>query len=85
MTSPSEPSHDRSSWKEFDPVTSVPVSLGSSPMTTSMAAPNRKPVTTARDRNCAIQPILQHGEDQEEQARGEGQARDERRDVAFAR
>ena len=37
---------------------SVPVSLGSSPMTTSIAAPNRKPVTTARDRNCAIQPIF---------------------------
>jgi hypothetical protein len=27
-------------------------------MTTSMAAPNRKPVTTARDRNWAIHPIL---------------------------
>jgi hypothetical protein len=27
-------------------------------MTTSIAAPNRKPVTTARDRNWAIQPIL---------------------------
>ena len=27
-------------------------------MTTSMAAPKRKPVTTARDRNCAIQPIF---------------------------
>ena len=36
----------------------MPVSLGSSPITTSIAAPNRKPVTTARDRNCAIQPIL---------------------------
>ena len=42
----------------FEPVTSVPVSLGSSPITTSIAAPNRKPVTTARDRNCAIHPIL---------------------------
>ena len=40
------------------PTTSVPVSLGSSPMTTSIAAPKRKPVTTARERNCAIQPIL---------------------------
>lgn len=27
-------------------------------MTTSIAAPNRNPVTTARERNCAIQPIL---------------------------
>ena len=27
-------------------------------MTTSIAAPNRKPVTTARERNCAIHPIL---------------------------
>ena len=27
-------------------------------MTTSIAAPKRKPVTTARERNCAIQPIL---------------------------
>lgn len=39
-------------------MTSVPVSFGSSPITTSIAAPKRKPVTTARDRNCAIQPIL---------------------------
>ena len=39
-------------------MTSVPVSFGSSPITTSIAAPNRNPVTTARDRNCAIQPIL---------------------------
>jgi hypothetical protein len=42
----------------FEPLTSVPVSFGSSPMTTSIAAPKRKPVTTARDRNCAIHPIL---------------------------
>ena len=55
--SPSDPSQDRSSWNEFEPLTSVPVILGSSPMTTSIAAPNRKPVTTARDRNCASQPI----------------------------
>ena len=27
-------------------------------MTTSIAAPNRKPVTTARERNWAIHPIL---------------------------
>ena len=30
---------------------------GSSPITTSIAAPARKPVITAFDRNCAIQPI----------------------------
>ena len=58
LASPSVPSHDRSSWIGFEPVTSVPVSLGSSPITTSIAAPNRKPVTTARERNCAIHPIL---------------------------
>ena len=52
------PNHDRSSWRGLEPVTSVPVSLGSSPMTTSMAAPKRKPVTTARERNWAIHPIL---------------------------
>ena len=58
LASPSVPNHDHSSWSGFEPVTSVPVSLGSSPITTSIAAPNRKPVTTARDRNCAIHPIL---------------------------
>ena len=56
--SPSVPSQDHSSWSGFEPVTFVPVSLGSSPITTSIAAPNRKPVTTARDRNCAIHPIF---------------------------
>ena len=39
-------------------MTLVPVSLGSSPITTSIAAPNKKPVTTARERNCAIHPIF---------------------------
>jgi len=34
------------------------VSFGSSPITTSMAAPARKPVTTARDRKLASQPSL---------------------------
>ena len=38
------------------PEVDVPVSFGSSPMTTSTAAPARKPVTTARERNRAIQP-----------------------------
>ena len=58
LASPSVPNQDHSSWSGFEPVTFVPVSLGSSPITTSIAAPNRKPVTTARDRNCAIHPIL---------------------------
>ena len=40
------------------PSASVPVILGSSPLTTSMAAPNRNPVITALDRNCDSQPIL---------------------------
>ena len=34
------------------------MSLGSSPMTTSIAAPARNPVTTARDRKLASQPSL---------------------------
>ena len=42
---------------EFEPLASVPVILGSSPITTSIAAPNRKPVTTACGRNRAAQPI----------------------------
>ena len=58
LVSPRLPSHERSSWNELSPLTSVPVSFGSSPMTTSIAAPNRKPVTTARERNWEIQPIL---------------------------
>jgi len=53
-----DPNQERSSCSGLAPLTSVPVSLGSSPMTTSMAAPNKKPVTTALDRNCATQPIL---------------------------
>ena len=56
--SPRLPSHDQSSWSAFVPDTSVPVIFGSSPMTTSIAAPKRNPVTTARDRNWAIQPIF---------------------------
>ena len=79
--SPRVPSQDRSSWIGLEPVTSVPVSLGSSPMTTSIAAPKRKPVTTARERNRAIQPILRTRQQQEEQARREGDAGDEGRDV----
>src|SRR5262249_34575361 len=40
----------------LDPSADVPVSFGSSPITTSTAAPARKPTTTARDRKRAIQP-----------------------------
>ncbi len=40
----------------FAPSPLVPVSLGSSPMTTSMAAPNRKPVITALDSRRDSQP-----------------------------
>ena len=46
------------SRQTFFPDTSVPVSFGSSPTTTSIAAPNRKPVITAFDKNREIQPIL---------------------------
>ena len=55
--SPSEPSHDPSSRHALSPSADVPVSLGSSPMTTSTAAPARNPVTTAFDRKLAIHPI----------------------------
>ena len=51
LVSPREPNHERSSWNGFEPEALVPVSLGSSPMTTSIAAPKRNPVTTARERN----------------------------------
>ena len=54
--SPSDRIHDASSAHAVSPEVSVPVSFGSSPMTTSTAAPARKPVTTARDRKRAIQP-----------------------------
>ena len=46
-----------SSRQALSPLEEVPVSLGSSPIVTSIAAPARKPVTTAFERNCAIQPI----------------------------
>ncbi len=49
--------HDASSCHALLPSADVPVSLGSSPITTSMAEPARNPVTTAFDRNRAIQPI----------------------------
>ena len=47
----SEPAQDPSSRHAFLPSESVPVSFGSSPITTSIAAPARNPVTTALDRN----------------------------------
>ena len=55
--SPSEPIHDASSRQALSPSDEVPVSFGSSPMTTSIAAPARNPVTTAFERNWAIHPI----------------------------
>ena len=55
--SPSVRTHEPSSRQALTPSASVPVSLGSSPITTSIAAPARKPVTTGFDRNRAIQPI----------------------------
>ena len=54
--SPSDPIHVASSRQALSPFDDVPVSFGSSPMTTSTAAPARKPVTTAFERNCAIHP-----------------------------
>ena len=50
-TSPSEPSHVPNSRQALSPSDDVPVSFGSSPTTTSTAAPARKPVTTAFDKN----------------------------------
>ena len=55
-TSPSDWSHVQSSRQALSPLEDVPVSFGSSPITTSTAAPARKPVITAFDRNWAIQP-----------------------------
>ncbi len=55
--SPSDRAHDPSSRQALSPSASVPVSLGSSPITTSIAAPARNPVITGFERNRAIQPI----------------------------
>ena len=49
--------HSPNCRQVFSPPATVPVSFGSSPTTTSMAAPNRKPVITALDKNCEIHPI----------------------------
>ena len=54
--SASEPSHEPSSRQALSPSADVPVSFGSSPITTSIAAPARKPVITALERNRAIHP-----------------------------
>ena len=54
--SPSVRAHEPSSRHAFTPSADVPVSFGSSPMTTSIAAPARNPTTTARERKRAIQP-----------------------------
>ena len=54
--SPSDPTHEPSSRQAFTPSAVVPVSFGSSPITTSTAAPARKPVITGLDRNRAIHP-----------------------------
>ena len=56
LMSSSERIHEASSAQALSPELDVPVSFGSSPMTTSTAAPARKPVTTARERKRAIQP-----------------------------
>ena len=56
LVSPSEPIQLASSLHALSPSASVPVSLGSSPTTTSTAAPARNPVTTALERKRAIQP-----------------------------
>ena len=49
--------HEPSSRQAFTPSADVPVSFGSSPITTSTAAPARKPVITGLERNRAIHPI----------------------------
>ena len=50
--------HSQSFCQVFEPDFSVPVILNSSPDTTLMATPKMNPVSTAADRNSAIQPIL---------------------------
>ena len=55
----------------------MPVSFGSSPTTTSTAAPARKPVTTARERNRAIQPSRSSASRRNSAARHERDRRDE--------
>ena len=54
---PSPTIHDANSRQTLSPSPEVPVNLGSSPTTTSIAAPARNPVTTAFERNWAIHPI----------------------------
>ena len=75
--SPSVRAHDPSSRQALSPSDEVPVSFGSSPMTTSTAAPARNPVTTAFERNCAIQPSFERREEQEQHARHQRDRGDE--------
>ena len=74
-------SQDHSSCQALSPLASVPVSLGSSPMTTSIAAPKRNPVTTARERNRAIQPSFATTISRKTTPRCQGDAGDEARDL----
>ena len=53
---PSPWSQVQSSRQALSPLEDVPVSFDSSPIVTSIAAPARKPVITAFERNRAIQP-----------------------------
>ena len=57
-SSSTEPSQSANLRQLFFPDASVPVSFGSSPTTTSIAAPNRNPVITGFDRNRETHPIL---------------------------
>ena len=76
--------HDPSSRQALSPSAEVPVSFGSSPMTTSTAAPARNPVTTALERNWAIQPSFSSGEQQEQDARQQRDRGDELRRLVAA-
>ena len=53
----SESTQEDSSRQALSPSADVPVSFGSSPITTSTAAPARNPVITGLERNRAIHPI----------------------------
>src|SRR6187402_735908 len=50
-------SQSKNSAQTVRPSALVPDNFGNSPTTTSIAAPNRNPVTTGFDRNRAIQPM----------------------------
>ena len=82
--SPSARIHVASSRHALSPSADVPVSFGSSPIVTSIAAPARKPVTTAFERNCAIQPIRNSASSRNSDAGDERDRRDELRRVLAA-